>query len=333
MSEGNESPLISIVVPVYQEEDIIETFHDELQRVIDGVSSCRFEIIYVNDGSTDGTERKLREIAERHSAVALLNLSRNFGHQNALTCGFDHAEGDAVICIDADLQHPPSLIPDMIGKWLEGYDVVYTIRKDSEKTSFFKRVSGRFFYRLMSRISHTAIHENAADFRLISLKVNDILKHDIRERNRFLRGLVSWVGFRSVGIEFEAGRRSKGSSKYDLLRMIRFASTGIAFFSTLPLKMGLLLGVLFGFFSIGYGIYTIFVALFTDKTVPGWATIIVLITFLSAIQCFLIGLVGLYIGYVFEESKGRPVYLVSSSVGTKGAESRPAPESSGAVKP
>ncbi|MEW5705262.1 MAG: glycosyltransferase family 2 protein [Actinomycetota bacterium] len=309
-----DKKLISITVPVYQEQEVIKVFHEELARVIDQIEGFLFEIIYINDGSTDQTEAIITEIAKSDDRVTLINLSRNFGHQYALTCGLDYASGDAVICMDADLQHPPNLIPLLVQKWQEGYDIVYTIRKMTVKTGLFKALTANMFYRLINTISEVPIYRDAADFRLISRKVADVFRKEIRERNRFLRGLTSWVGFNSTGIEFDVQRRAAGKSKFSPPKMLKLASAGGTSFSTIPLKIGIYVGLLFAFLSVLYAFYAIYIYLFTDGAVPGWTSIVVSIMFISAFQFMLIGILGLYIGHMFEEVKGRPIYIVRSVV-------------------
>lgn len=310
-----ERPLVSLVLPVFNESEGIESFHLALSRVLSGLHDYRFELLYVDDGSADDTGGKLLTIAASDPRVGVIRLSRNFGHQAALSCGLDHCRGDAAVCMDTDLQHPPELLPELIAKWEQGFDVVYTIRKETRSQSFLKHMTGRLFYGLMSRLSEVPIHENAADFRLISRKVLDVFQQDLRERTRFLRGLVSWVGFRSIAVPFVASERAMGVTKYSLRKMLRLAEEGLTSFSTAPLKAGLMLGGLFGIVSIGYGMHALYSALFTDRVVPGWASLFILLCFLSAIHFTLIGLLGTYLGHVFQEIKRRPVYIVEAVEG------------------
>ena len=306
--------IISLVLPVYQEEAVIELFHKELTSVIAGIKGYDFELIYVNDGSTDRTADIIAGMVKKDASVRLLNLSRNFGHQNAITCGMDHADGAALICMDTDLQHPPSLIPSLIEKWEDGFDIVYTVRKTPEKISPFKHVTSWLFYNLINKLSNIDVPENAADFRLISRDVLDVFKKDLRERDKFIRGLVSWVGFKSAPIEYTVSERAAGESKYHIPRMVKFASSGLVSFSTIPLKLGIVFGAVFGFISIGFIGYALVAKFFTDTTVPGWTSMLAILSAFSAIQCFLIGLIGLYIGYIFDEVKKRPPYIISSRV-------------------
>jgi dolichol-phosphate mannosyltransferase len=273
-----------------------------------------FQIIYVNDGSTDGTEDVLRDLARADSRVTAISLARNFGHQMALTCGMDHSDGEAVICLDSDLQHPPGLIPLMLAKWEEGYQVVYTLRQAPHDHGPVKRLTSSLFYKIINRLSPTPIVENAADFRLMSRPVVELFKHDIRERVRFLRGLVSWVGFKSLGLPYQAADRVAGQSTYTLRKMASLAVRGLLSFSTAPLKLALGLGFFCMVVSLADGLYAIYTALFTERAVPGWASVVTAVTFLFAVQFFILGIFGQYLGYILEEVKHRPLYVIASKV-------------------
>lgn len=315
--------LISIVVPLYNEESVLPIFYKALCAELDQLAkseahSFHFQILFVNDGSRDRSEQIIRELAQKDPRVEGIFLSRNFGHQAALTAGLDHAEGDAIICMDADLQHPPSLIIAFAKHWLQGYDIVYTIRRDSENKFTFKKFTSTLFYKLINLITDTPIQPDAADFRLIDKRVATVLRQDIRERHRFIRGIINWVGFSSIGLEFDVGVRASGYSKYSLSKMIRLAFNGIVSFSTAPLKFGIYLGGLLGIASLCYGIYAI-VAAIAGVSVPGWASLLAVITFLGSMQLFLIGLLGFYIGYLFEEVKGRPIYIIRDRVSSSSA--------------
>lgn len=305
-----ERPLVSLVLPVFNEAEGIARFHRALSETLSRLVAYRFELLYVDDGSTDSTPERLASLAAEDPRVGVIRLSRNFGHQAALSCGLDHCRGEAAICMDTDLQHPPEILPRLLERWEDGYDVVYTVRRETRSASLLKRLTAKAFYGVMSRLSEVPIHENAADFRLLSRKVLEVFRRDIGERSRFLRGLVSWVGFRSTGVEFVAPQRLVGETKYSLRKMLRLAEDGLTSFSTAPLKAGLLLGGLFGVVSIGYGTHALYVALFTENAVPGWASLFILLCFLSAIHFTLIGLLGTYLGHVFQEIKRRPVYIV-----------------------
>lgn len=305
---------ISIVVPVFNEEEGIKNFHSVLSEVLSKINGYCFEIIYVNDGSNDNSPLLISELSYIDKRIILINLSRNFGHQNALTCGLDYASGDAAITMDADLQHPPQLINELILKWEEGYDIVYTVRKDNDSVGILKRISSKIFYKLINILSNTKITESAADFRLISRKVVKVLKHDLNERDKFLRGLISWIGFKTTKVNFEVGTRKYGKSKYTFLKMLKLGFTGIASFSNFPLKLGIFFGSVLMLLSILYGVYSVILGLISGKAVPGWTTLMIFIMFFSSIQFLLIGLLGYYIGYIFNEVKKRPSYIVDSII-------------------
>jgi dolichol-phosphate mannosyltransferase len=310
--------VLSIVVPVYNEAQSIWHTYQQISAVVSKMG-MQYEILFVDDGSTDLSFQKLTEIVQSDSHVRIVHLSRNFGHQAALTAGMDLCRGEGMICLDADLQHPPELIPAMVQKWQEGFDVVYTVRRDSNDVGLFKRFTSRLFYRMLNWISPIQIEPNAADFRLISRKVIDVFKYDLRERNRFLRGMTAWVGFNCTRLYYQAQPRFAGSSKYSLTKMIGFALSGLASFSKVPLYLGLFAGVILGVFSMVYGVYALLLRMLTNRPVPGWTSLLVVVTFIGAIQLFILGLLGLYIGYMFDEVKGRPIYIVDQLVESKQA--------------
>jgi len=301
---------VNIVLPVYNEQEVILLFHKELEsKLLVLEEFYDFKIIYVNDGSTDTTREILNNI-DKSVPTTIINLSRNFGHQAALSCGLDHCEGDIVITMDADMQHPPSVIKQMLEKSEEGYEIVFTLRNDSESPGFFKRITSKYYYRLFNAISPIKIRKSASDFRLISSKVLKVFQNDLREKQRFLRGLNSWVGFKSADIIFNAPRREKGSSKFSLVKMLSLATGGLTSFSQVPLLIGVGIGVVMLLLSLVYLILSIVYGLITNKLVPGWSSIILLMIILSAIQFLLIGILGLYIRDILVEVKDRPIYLV-----------------------
>ncbi len=304
---------LSVVAPVCNEVDGIERFVAAVLEVLQALP-YDYTIVLVNDGSTDGTDDVLDRLHTAHPEhLTVLHLSRNFGHQAALTAGMDHADGDAVICLDADMQHPPSLIPALVERWQQGFDVVQAVRRRSHQAGWFKDLTARAFYVLINQLSATHIDPNGADFRLLSRRVVDVFRKDIRERDRFLRGLVAWVGFRTCCVEFDAGQRFAGQSKYSFWKMLTFARTGLISFSKVPLKVAVVLGVVVSALSALYGIFAVAAYLFFQKAVmPGWASTIVVGTFLGGCQLLFLGLIGEYIATIFDEIKGRPLYILAA---------------------
>lgn len=308
-------PSLTVISPVYNEEPVIADFYAELRRVLNGLID-RYEstILFVVDKSTDATMDVLKGIAASDPAVRVLLLSSRFGHQMSLLAGIDHADADAVIMMDSDLQHPPALITVLLDQFEKGYEIVYTVREDTPEIGFLKRFTSKMFYRLINRISQVPINESAADFRLISRRVADIFKTRIRERNQFLRGLFSWIGFKSIGVAFPVGVRRAGTSKYSLGRMARFGVEGILSFSKRPLQAAVYLGFLFALFGLVYAFVT-FVQYFIYASLPsGWTTLTILISMFSGVQLIFLGILGEYIGAIFDEVKARPHYLVEEKI-------------------
>lgn len=297
---------ISVVIPCFNEEENIHTLYGDLKSRL---RSYAYELIFVDDGSKDTTPEVLKALAAKDPSVRYISFSRNFGHQNALKAGLDASSGACVISLDADGQHPPELIPEMIRKWKEGYEVVLTIRDDRENTGVFSRMASKLFYRLLNLFSETKIEAGSADFRLLDRKVVNELKK-LGERDLFLRGLVNWVGFRKTSITYVPQKRIAGTSKYSLSRKFRFAAAGITSFSTRPLKISIIIGFLFAFLAFLYGIYALYIALFTTKNVTGWASLIISVLFIGGIQLIMIGILGEYLGKMFIENKQRPNYIV-----------------------
>jgi glycosyltransferase involved in cell wall biosynthesis len=310
---------LSIVAPVCNEVEGIETFVTAVLEAVQGLPyDCA--LVLVNDGSTDGTAEVLDRLqAAQPEHIAVLHLSRNFGHQAALTAGMDYADGDAVVCLDADMQHPPSLIPTMVDRWQQGFEVVLAVRRPTPASGRFKDVTARAFYALINRLSSTHIEPNGADFRLLSRRVADVFRQDIRERDRFLRGLVAWVGFRSCAVEFDAPRRFAGHSKYSFWKMLTFARTGLISFSKVPLKVAALLGFVVSVLSGLYGLFAVTAYFFFARAVmPGWASTILVGAFLGGCQLLFLGLIGEYIATIFDEIKHRPLYIVAATRGAPG---------------
>lgn len=303
--------MISVVVPVFNEEGNVEELARRAQRIMLGIDGQPdFELIFVNDGSRDGTLAALRRIAREIPQIVIVNLSRNFGHQLAATAGLDTARGDAVILMDGDLQDPPELIVDFIAKWREGYDVVYAVRRSRAGESWFKTVTARLFYRTVRRLTKVNIPLDTGDFRLMSRRVVDALKQT-PEKHRFLRGLVSWVGYNQVGIEYDRDARFSGTTKYPLSKMLRFAIDGVTSFSDVPLRLASLFGFVISGLAFVVAIIEIAIKLFTGYNLPGYTSTIFAILFLGGVQLIGIGILGEYVGRIYEEIKGRPLYLIA----------------------
>ena len=313
-SMSRELPKISIICPAYQEEDVLPLFHRELVSVIDQFEdSYETEIIYVDDGSRDRTLLVIRALAARDRRVRFLSFSRNFGHQAALTAGLEHAGGDAVIMMDSDLQHPPALIPELLTKWKDGFDVVLTIRQDDPTLGLFKRWSSKCFYRLLALASDTEIRMSAADYRLMSRRALDSLL-ELKETHRFLRGMVQWLGFPSAEVSFRPVSRQAGVSKYTLKRMANLAFDGLISFSKVPLRISLLLGLA----AMGFGVVSGAVLLFRLLFAPAGMSIgsLFLVTSLYFIGgCVLcsLGMVGEYVGRIYDQVKDRPLYVLKET--------------------
>jgi glycosyltransferase involved in cell wall biosynthesis len=300
-------PAVSVVVPAFNESQNVSALLEVLLPVLAGIGT--FEIVLVDDGSTDDT----LEVIRRHHAldprVRFVALSRNFGHQTALRAGLAHARGACVISMDADLQHPPELIPEMVARWKEGYDVVYTVREDAASLPASKRLSSALFYRLLNALSGVRIEAGTADFRLLSRRVLDVL-NGLDEQPFFLRGLVPWLGFRQHGIPYAPNDRRHGQSKYTLRKMVALATDGITSFSVKPLLVSGALAALVGAIALAYSLYVIYARVFTDAAVPGWASVLVAVLWLGSMQLFVLGIMGQYLGKLFVQSKRRPPFVV-----------------------
>lgn len=308
-----ERILFSVVVPLFNEEEVILESYRRLKGVMDSLHET-YEIILVNDGSRDKTAFLAREICENDGNVKLINFSRNFGHQTAITAGMDYSSGDAVVVIDADLQDPPEVIPQMIAKWREGYDVVYGKRIKRKGETFFKKLTAKLFYRMLRRLTEVDIPVDTGDFRLIDRKVCDALKK-VSERNRYIRGIISWLGFKSAPVEFVREKRYAGTTKYPLKKMVKFASDAIMSFSYKPLKLATYLGFFVSVVSFVYLLVMVILKLCgAMATVPGWTSIIVITLFFNGIILLVLGIIGEYIGRIYDEAKGRPLYVVQDKV-------------------
>ncbi|MEO6279338.1 glycosyltransferase family 2 protein [Roseateles sp.] len=306
---------ISIVVPCYDEAPVIGSTVERLAALADALQAdfdC--ELIFVDDGSVDGTRRLLRQFATRDPRIRLLCLARNFGHQLAVTAGIDAATGDAIVLIDADLQDPPELVHQMVAKWREGFDVVYGTRMRRAGETSFKRVTAYAFYRLLNWMSDVHIPADTGDFRLISRRVAEAVRA-MPERHRFLRGMVSWTGFRQAAIPYERAARPAGASKYGLWKMLSLAADAMLSFSTKPLQIATALGLLSATVATAGILYALAMRLFTNVWVEGWTTLMIAVLFLGGMQLICLGIVGQYVGRMYMESKRRPLYLVEERFG------------------
>ncbi len=302
--------LISIVIPAYNESENIPKTVPAILNLIKPLP-YRFEIIMVADGCTDNTLDKIQELALEHKNIFYIEFSRNFGHQNALKAGLDHASGDCVISLDCDLQHPPEIIPEMLSKWESGYEVVYTIRKEDKKLPLSKRFTSKLFYDTINRLSDVEIESGSADFRLLDKKVVRIMKN-FHENEPFLRGLIKWIGFKQFSMEYSPNQRTLGKSKYSLKRMISFALQGVTSFSVRPLYGAIYLGFTFTMLSILYLPYVLH-AFHNGKEVSGWASTIMTIVFFGGLQLTILGIIGIYVGKMFIQVKERPNYIIRST--------------------
>lgn len=309
-----EPGTLDIVVPCFNEEAVIEQTHRRLAHVARSITAVRTTVIYVDDGSRDGTLVKLRAIAAADPDVRIVALSRNFGHQYALTAGLDAATGDAVAVIDADLQDPPEVIAEMVTRWRAGADVVYGVRATRQGETAFKRGTAHVFYRLLQTLGNADIPADVGDFRLLDRRVVDTLR-DMPERDRFLRGLVVWAGFRHEGVSYERLPRAAGQTKFPFSRMFSFALDGIFSFSTVPLRLASYLGLFVSILSMIGVLYAFYIKLFTVGVIPGWAAQWIGTLFLGGVQLLSLGVIGEYVGRIYGEVKRRPLYVVKERIG------------------
>jgi len=305
---------ISVVVPLYNEERNVAPLVERIVAIVERLPDRpAYEIVLVNDGSSDGTLAAVREELKRRTNLVLVNLSRNFGHQLAATAGLELATGDPVVLMDGDLQDPPELIADFVEKYRQGYDVVYAVRRTRKGESAFKIFTARLFYRAIKRLTNVAIPVDTGDFRLMSRRVVEALRRS-PERHRFLRGMVSWVGFNQTGVEYDRDERNAGETKYPLPKMIRFAVDGITSFSDIPLRFAAYFGFAVSAIAFVYAMVVIVAKLFRVNPpayTPGWASTIVAVVFLGGVQLISLGIIGEYLGRIYDQVKGRPLYLVS----------------------
>jgi glycosyltransferase involved in cell wall biosynthesis len=300
---------LSIVIPTFNEEGNVQRLHTELCQVLAQIGIENYEVIFIDDGSTDASLARIEDLRLQDPRVHYLQFSRNFGHQHALKAGLDHARGAAVISLDADLQHPPALISQMVKLWREGAEVVYTRRQDKQNIGLFKKLSAKIFYWIANRLSEVPIEEGTADFRLLDRKVVSAIQ-SFKESHLFLRGLIPTLGFKQTALDYQPAARFSGNSKYSFARMLQFAINGITSSSAKPLYFSIYLGLFFAFLSFVYGCYAIYTAVFTDAAITGWTSLIASVLFIGGIQMILIGIVGIYLGKLFVQSKQRPTYII-----------------------
>jgi glycosyltransferase involved in cell wall biosynthesis len=311
--------LLSVVIPCYNEEEVIDETIKRLKLFCDKLDNLDVELIFVDDGSRDKTRDLIKDYAGHDTRIKLIGFARNFGHQIAVTAGIDAASGDAVVLIDADLQDPPEVVHEMIAKWREGYDVVYGTRTERPGESRFKLATARAFYRLLNRLSNVPIPLDTGDFRLMSRNVVDTLRA-MPERDRFVRGMVSWVGFKQTALPYKRAVRFAGESKYPLRKMLRFATDGILSFSTKPLQVSIGMGMFSAMLALVGIIYALWLRLFTNIWVEGWTALMIAVLFLGGVQLISVGILGEYIGRIYNEVKHRPLYVVQEFTGFNGAD-------------
>lgn len=306
--------LISVVVPCYNEEDVIGETNRRLLATLEALDQVDFEIVYVDDGSRDQTPEILGGLQAANSRIRVVSLSRNFGHQLAATAGLEHASGDAVVLIDADLQDPPEVIPEMIARWRDGYHVVYGLRAKRNGETTFKLWTAKVFYRLINRLSEVEIPLDVGDFRLIDRQVVDVLL-EMPERDRFLRGMVSWIGFKQSAVIYDRAARHAGETKYSLLKMLRFAVDSVISFSFAPLRLAIWVGFAAIAAAVAGIVYALVIRIYTTTWVRGWASIFTAVLFLGGVQLITLGIVGEYVGRIYAEVKLRPLYVVRERLG------------------
>jgi glycosyltransferase involved in cell wall biosynthesis len=307
---------VDVLCPVFREQDALYAFHERLRAALESLRDrYTFRFIYAMDPSADRTEQVLADLAERDADVRVLVMSRRFGHQAALLAGIDSSDGDALVMLDSDGQHPPELIPTLIQHWQDGAQIVQTLRRDGVETGWLKRTTSAWFYRLLSRIGSIELKGGAADYRLLDRAVVQVIREDFSERNIFLRGIIAWVGYQTTFVEFEPLQRMSGTSNYRASILINFAIQGISAFSKFPLRLCTLLGMGLAVLSVLAAALMLIDYLMDTRVVPGWATLLAFVSFLGGVQLFFMGVFGEYLGQIFDEVKGRPRYLVARRYG------------------
>ncbi len=301
---------LSIIVPVWNERGNLPILIDEINKTLSPLPFT-YTIIFVEDSSTDGTLEYIKQQAESTNYIFYISLTKSFGHQNALKAALDRTTTDAVIMMDGDMQHPPALIPELLAKWEEGYDIVYTIRNDHKDINLFKKKTSQLFYDVINNLSDIKIEQGTADFRLMDEKVVNVFR-TFTEADIFLRGLIKWMGFKQIGVEYTSALRASGQSKYTLKKMVRFALQGITSFSTKPLYLAAYFGMFFALLSLLYIPYIIY-SLYHGHIVSGWASMIATIAFFGGLQLMILGIIGIYLGKLFMQSKHRPHYIIKET--------------------
>lgn len=310
---------LTVITPVFNEERVLEHFYERTKEVLATLEGIESTLLFVVDQCSDNSLNILKGLAEKDKMVRVISLSSRFGHQMSLLAGIEKSkEADAIIMMDSDLQHPPELIPELLENFKNGCDVVFTVRKDTDDVGALRKFAGNMFYAFLSKLSKVPITANAADFRLISGRVAKILSEDFKEQNLFMRGLFSWIGFKQIGVEFTAEKRHAGESKYSFSRMVQLALAGILSLSTKPLQLGIFLGLGFATLAFALMVWAI-VEFFLNQSLPdGWTTIVVLLLFFSGTILFVLGIIGAYIGAIYEEVKGRPRYIIDEDISHHG---------------
>jgi len=309
--------LLSVVVPCFNEDAVLEQTHQRLVRALERMPDVDFEIVYVDDGSRDRTRAILRQLCHAEPRARAVCLSRNFGHQVAVSAGLEHARGDAVVIIDADLQDPPEVIAEMLARWREGYQVAYGVRVSRTGETVFKRSTAKLFYRLLNTLSDTPIPVDTGDFRLLDRVVVDAVL-SMPERDRYIRGMVSWIGFRQIGVPYQREPRAAGTSKYPLFKMLHFAFDGVTSFSAAPLKLATWMGFAASGIALVGIVYALVVRLFTASWVTGWAALFIAVLFIGGAQLISLGIIGEYVGRIYAETKRRPLYVVEERLNVPG---------------
>ena len=301
---------VTILIPCYNEEGSLDALYEALKELMDSQTSYTWEILMVNDGSKDRTIDIIKQLREKDKRICYVNLSRNFGKENAMLAGFDYATGDCMVIMDADLQHPPMTISDMLAKWEEGYEDVYAKRITRGKESWFRKQFSLFYYRMLKHLTRVEILENVGDFRLLDRKCIEALKN-LRETQRYTKGMYCWIGFRKTEVWFEQGDRLAGESSFNFLRLLNLAIDGITSFTTAPLRIATIMGLFVSLIAFVFMCYILLTTLIWGDPVQGYPTLITVILFLGGVQLLSLGIIGEYLGRIFYETKGRPVYVVS----------------------